>query len=163
MKNILPVALLFVAISSCLEQGQKKNRFEKKGNVVVPLTVADIEPSLREADSLQIIYYDDPDGDSLRYTRFFKYVATSDTAQIGELLRQYDQPIMQRAGPRKCRSEGKLFLTKGEQVLKTVYFSTRGDTCSYFYFIKNGNFFYFPLTTTAEKILQANKKGAYKP
>lgn len=128
-----------------------------------PKKVSDIEPLLFKADSLQILYYDNPDGDALRYTRFFTLAETTDTAQIHVLVKEMNGVYVQEPKARPCRSEGKLFLMKGEDVLKTVYFSSRGDSCSYFYFIKDGSFFYFPITEGAQKVLQENKLMARKP
>lgn len=128
-----------------------------------PQTVHTIEPNLAKADSLQFLYYDDPDGGSLRYTRFFTLAETTDTAQINTLISEMNQVYVQEPKARGCRSEGKLFLLNGDAVLKTVYFSTRGDSCRYFYFIRDGAFFYFPMTDGAQKILQENKLTARKP
>ena len=124
-----------------------------------PKTVSEAEPSLFKADSLQVIYYDDPDGDSLRYTRYFTYTETADTAIINPLLKEVDQVFVQQEKTRNCRSEGKLYLLKGEEILKTLYFSTKGDTCSYFYFIKDGAFIYLPLTQGGKTLLHNNRKN----
>ena len=128
-----------------------------------PKTVSKFEPSLFKTDSLQVIYYDDPDGDSLRYTRFFTYTETADTAVIKPLLKEVDQVFVQQDKIRNCRSEGKLYLLKGEEILRTLYFSTRSDTCSYLYFIKDGSFIYLPLTLVGKEILNNNRKNARKP
>jgi hypothetical protein len=142
-------------------EGQK----DTKAAQAVPVTkkVFDLEPALTGTDSLQVLFYDDPDGDSLRYSRFFTYTETTDTTQIGALLRELNQVYVQEPRARSCRSEGKLYLLKGEDVLKTVYFSARQDSCRYFYFIRNGNFIYLPLTAAAENWLQARRKVAKKP
>jgi hypothetical protein len=128
-----------------------------------PKKVRDVEPDLWKADSLQILYYDNPDGDSLRYTRFFTYTATNDSAKVNTLLKEVNQVFVQQNETRECRSEGKLFLINKEDVLKTIYFSTRGDSCSYMYFIKDGSFIYFSLSKKARMFLQENKLLARKP
>ena len=125
--------------------------------------VYDIEPRLIDADSLQVLYYDNPDGDSLRYTRFFTYTETGDTAQVKALVQEMNGVYVQEPKGRRCRSEGKFYLLKGEDIVKTVYFSTRGDSCSYFYFIKDGTFIYFPLTERAATFLKENRQKAKKP
>lgn len=129
----------------------------------VTRTVRDVEPELFNADSIQVLYYDNPDGDSLRYTRYFQSTEIGDTARIRSLLKEMDQIYMQEPKGRPCRSEGKLYLLQGDAVLKTIYFSARGDSCTYLYFIKNGSFFYFPLTETAATILKEDKMKARKP
>lgn len=131
----------------------------------VPLTkrVFDREPALARADSLQVLFYDDPDGDSLRYARFFTLMETTDTAQVRSLLRELNQVYVQEPRTRPCRSEGKLYLLQGEDILKTVYFSARQDSCRYFYFIRDGAFIYFPLTDRAATWLQQSRQRAKKP
>lgn len=131
--------------------------------IVKPKKVRYIEPGLFQADSLQVIFYDDPDGDSLRYSRYFKYTEVGDSSLIQNILRQMDQVYTQQNTTRPCRSEGKIYLLKGEEMLKTVYFSTRADNCSYFYFIKDGNFIYLPLPEETKTILAETKKKARRP
>jgi len=126
-------------------------------------TGKEVESKLWEADSLQILYYDNPDGDSLRYTRFFTYTTTTDTANIKQLLKEMEQPFEYRHDVRKCRSEGKIYFFNGENPLKTLYFSTRGDSCSYLYYISDGMFHYFPLSNETVSFLKQNKKAAIKP
>jgi hypothetical protein len=125
--------------------------------------VKDIEPALWKADSLQVLYYDDPDGDSLKYSRYFTYALVSDSVKIGSLLKEIDQPFIEQSTKRNCRSEGKFYLLRGEDILKTIYFSTRGDSCSYMYFIKDGAFIYFSLTQGAERFLSESRRVAKKP
>lgn len=135
------------------------------GAEIVPVTrqVFDLEPALARADSLQVLFYDDPDGDSLRYARFFTLTETTDTAQVQSLLRELNQVYVQESRARPCRSEGKLYLLQGEDVLKTVYFSVRQDSCRYFYFIRDGAFIYLPLTDKAADWLQQSRQQAKKP
>ena len=129
---------------------------------VSPVTKKDFdtEPALQRADSLQVLFYDDPDADSLRYTRYFTWLGTSDAAQIKLFVNEINQVYVQEPNLRNCRSEGKLFLLDGETVLKTVYFSTRQDSCRYLYFIKDGTFVYLPLTETAEAWLKKRRGEA---
>jgi hypothetical protein len=159
---ILSLFLLFACNSTTNEPKEAADTAivqESQG----PKKVSNMEPGLFNADSLQIVYYDNPDGDSLRYTRFFTLTETADAEQIKALLDEMNQRYVPESKGRPCRSEGKLFLLKGEDVLKTVYFSTRGDSCTYFYFIKDGSFIYFPLTKAADVILKEYKKRAPKP
>lgn len=167
MRKIKTILFLFPFILFACNNSTGETK-EKDSTAVVPQwqkpqTVFDIEPNLVKADSLQILYYDNPDGDSLRYTRFFNLAETTDTAQINTLVSEMNGVYVQEPNARICRSQGKLFLLRNEDVLKTVYFSTRGDSCRYFYFIRDGAFFYFPMTKKAEEILQDNKQLARKP
>jgi hypothetical protein len=128
-----------------------------------PLTGLDAEPTLSKADSLQILYYDNPDGDSLRYTRFFKVASTNDTSLIGSVLFNLDQPFTTSNETINCRSEGKIYLYGRGEPLKTIYFSTRCDSCCYAYFIKDGTFLYFKLTGKVSGLLKKFKGYAKKP
>src|SRR3712207_8263405 len=38
-------------------------------------------------------YYDDPDGDPVRYTRFFQYAITKDSSTIHDLLNNLSEPV----------------------------------------------------------------------
>jgi hypothetical protein len=136
---------------------------DSASHVSIIKTVNDLEPALQKADSLQVIYYDNPDGDSLRYTRYFTYTETKDSTQVKRLVQQLNQVYVQEPKTRPCRSEGKLYLLRGEDILKTLYFSARGDSCRYFYFIRDGAFMYFPVTEDAQKFLQENRRMARKP
>ena len=147
-------------LSNCSDTGNKKAASsERSTQETIANKVNDIEPSLFRADSLQIIYYDDPDGDSLRYSRYFTYTETGDTGTIKTFLRTINQAYVQQAKTRGCRSEGKLYFLKGEDILKTVYFSTGNDSCSYFYFIKDGSFIYLPLAQAAKQLLIEKKES----
>lgn len=164
-------AVFFLCVCTALLQACSDNSTKTKDSVdttvtaTVPVTkmVVDLEPSLAGADSMQVLYYDDPDGDSLRYHRFFTYTESADLAQVQSLLQELNGVYVQEAKARPCRSEGKLYLLKGEQVLKTVYFAARQDSCRYFYFIKDGAFIYLPLSDAAAGWLAENRKRAKKP
>lgn len=129
----------------------------------MPANALDIEPRLSKTDSLEILYFDDPDGDSLRYTRFYKYVATADTVVKNLVLSDLGKNFIKRPGIIQCRSEGKVFMHAGANPVKTLYFSTRGDSCSYLYMISNGEFFYFQLSDLLSSNLKTLKKTAKKP
>lgn len=120
---------------------------------------------LHQADSLQILFFTDPFGkDSLRYTRFFKHYNTSAAAVVQPILKNLDQLFILRTEVMKCRSEGKIFLFKGTQELKTVYFNTQANgDCAYMYFIKDGGFYYFPIQPETAALLQSLKTKAINP
>ncbi len=158
------IVMIFLAGTSCKNKGEVPD-------VPVPdsasakganLDGLDIDPALGTADSLQVLYYDDPDGDSLRYSRYFTYHNTADTMLIRTLREALHQPFDFRSAVKPCRSEGKIYMLAGEQPLRTVYFSTRCDSCCHFYFIKDGNFYYFPLTPALKSSLAETRKKAGK-
>jgi hypothetical protein len=125
-------------------------------------TGIDVEPVIARTDSLQILYYDNPDGDSLKYTRFYTHTNNRDSGTINLLLAELNNPFELRNELKKCRSEGKLYLYGEKESLKTIYFSTRCDSCCYLYFIKDGAFLYFPLSKNFNNIINKNKVEAKK-
>lgn len=164
-KSLLLFYLLFflLACNSPESKKQLPAAITSAGSVPGPQKVSSLEPALFQADSLQVVYYDNPDGDSLRYSRFFSFTETNDSSQVNTLLKELDQVYVQHHQPKSCRSEGKLYLLQGENILKTIYFSARKDSCTYFYFIKDGSFFYWPLTDKAGTLLKENRKFAHQP
>lgn len=150
----LIVTLLF----SCKEKGKVHTDNEVQADSSIATKGLELEKLLSSTDSLQVLFYDDPDGDSLRYSRFYQYTVTKDTATILALIAALNEPFDERGEVRPCRSEGKLYLFAGGDPLKTVYFSTRGDGCSYLYFIRNGLFYYFPLTAGFREKLSAARQ-----
>jgi hypothetical protein len=126
-------------------------------------TGREVVPELWLADSIQVLYYDDPDGDSLRYSRYFSYTVLTDTLKIHQLLQPLAQPFAYQTNVRNCRSEGKIYLFSKERELKTLYFSTKSDSCSYIYLIRDGVFHYFPLTNSLSNTINSYRKLAIKP
>lgn len=172
-------------------QSSEGNSVNASGVSVKENTGLDIA-NLREADSVQVLFFTDPYGkDSLRYTRFFKHFNTSDTSIVKPLLNNLDRMFILRNEVMPCRSEGKLFFFKGEQELKTVYFNTQSlvnvptnfkpnsttpstsstnsksqssdRDCAYMYFIKDGAFYYFPIQAATTELLLKLKPKAVKP
>ncbi len=158
IKNVWLI-LLIGTITACNspESGIKTKVSTQEIKTVTGL---DIAQELRNADSVQCLYFKDPFGkDSLRYTRFFKYYNTHDTALVNPILRNIDQPFILRNEKMNCRSEGKLFFFQKNQALKTVYFNTASSAdCTYLYFIKDGAFYYFPVNPHVLALLKAHKK-----
>lgn len=125
-------------------------------------TALQVEPLLANTDSVQMLFYSNPDGDSLRYTRFFSHISSKDAEFIRLLVQQAAEVAEERNEVRDCRSEGKIYLfSKGEPV-KTIYFSTLADKCSFLYLIKNGYFYYLPLSEPLKSALLKNKESAKK-
>ena len=147
MKQLFITASLLSLMIACNETGKKKDTEFTLGTIQY-LEGIDLQINMRETDSVQAIFYDDPDGDPERYTRFFKYIATTDTGFIRPLLRSIAQPFRESQTVGDCRSEGKAYLFKkgNDNPLQTLYFSTRCDSCCYVYFIKNGKFYYMNMT-----------------
>lgn len=168
VKRIVLLIGICVAIVSCNNEEKKtqndaESTKDSAANAYRVRSGLEWEPLLQQADSLEILYYDNPDGDSLRYTRFFKYTATKDSGTINGLLANFRQPVEQRNAIKECRSEGKIYVLGKGQPLKTVYFSTRCDTCCYLYYIKSGAFYYSKLSEGFKNTLIENKKFSRKP
>lgn len=134
------------------------------GGAVKTNTGLDIA-GLHQADSVQILFFTDPFGkDSIRYTRFFKHYNTSAADVVKPILKNLDQLFILRTEVMKCRSEGKIFLFKGTQELKTVYFNTQANgDCAYMYFIKDGGFYYFQVQPETAALLRKIKPQAVQP
>lgn len=166
MSLFLGIASLLLSCNSNDKKQQSGSELTKDTTVnTTELTALDVEPKLRKADSLQILYYDDPDGDSLRYTRFFRYTITKDPATLNDLIGSLSNPVEKYNENKKCRSEGKIYVfdKQKEEPLKTIYFSTRCDTCCYLYYIKEGVFYYSSLSINFKNKLKENKTLSRTP
>ena len=158
MNRIVLCFLVGVLMISCADD--KKAPAKESPSEYQPKKGLEAEPAIQKTDSLQILFYDDPDGDSLRYARFYSYTTSKDSVVINALLKDLDKPFEQLNQVKKCRSEGKLYLFAEKEPLKTIYFSTRCDSCCYLYFIKDGAFLYFPLSKELNAILNEQKPQA---
>ena len=163
--NVLFVCMLslFSCHTNTGKAGKETSRDSTTSIDYQKKTGLEAEPVLEKTDSVQILYFDDPDGDSSRYTRFFTYTNTRDSSIINSLLEDLKQPFQQHNEVKKCRSEGKIYLFGNDEPLKTIYYSTRCDSCCYTYFIKDGAFLYFPLSKKLRTFLTGNKSQAVKP
>lgn len=112
---------------------------------------------------LEILYFKNPDGDSLRYTRYYTYLQTDGTTVSNKLQRNLTQPFEKLAAIKPFRSEGKIYIPKGQEAAQTVFFSTRCDSCGYLYFIKNGEFIYFKLAPSLREELIKRKASSVEP
>lgn len=120
-------------------------------------------PEINGFDSLQVLYYDNPDGDPKRYTRFFTYISSNDSALINAINNNLDQPFQEHMEVKGCRSEGKIYLYKNSDPVKTLYFSTDCSKCCHLYYIKNGLFYYMEIDPGFAELLSASKASAIKP
>ncbi|HYE53584.1 MAG TPA: hypothetical protein VD996_02030 [Chitinophagaceae bacterium] len=166
MKNYL-IRVLFAGcvFTACNNNASQKGPAQTNNDTAIVLRKAiDLQPEMRTADSMQVLFYTNPDGDPKRYTRFFTYVSTADTAFIQPVIKSLQQSFDDLEQVRDCRSEGKLHLFKKgtDNPLQTLYFSSRCDTCCYVYYIRNGRFVYVPLTNELAEELKKLKKQAKK-
>lgn len=161
--------LVFLFFAACKnptpKDKQSENPADTSGTITLIRKGLDVEPLLRETDSLEILYYNNPDGDSLRYARFFRFSSTNDTAIINALLQTVDTLYRETYEVnKKCRSEGKIIAYRNNEPIKTLYFSTRCKTdCCYLYFIKNGVFYYFEMPEKLATAINGQKKKSIQP
>lgn len=164
MRHII-LLLLISLLTSCNEQHNNKREEPGFPSDSIRLTNrgTDVEPLLENTDSLQVLFYDNPYGDPKRYARFFRYTATADSGMVElfksglrGLYNEYDSVI-------NCRSEGKAYLFGKGEVVKTVFFSSRCDSCCYLYFIKNGKFLYIPMPENLKSGLKELKSISIVP
>lgn len=145
MKNVIAkLCLVFILIA-----GISCNNAGKKGSSSAPaalLTGFQLDERLAAADSLVIVFYDDPySEDSLRYTRFYKQVSLFGKEAVSPLMPQLNMTF-NKEEKRACRTEGKIWcFTKGK-VFQTLYFSTKCEDCCFVYMIRDGNLYYSKIT-----------------
>jgi hypothetical protein len=161
MKQWIGFIVLSILLTACGNAETEKK--ETSQPEIVLETGLTIEPILKRADSVQLLYFKNPFGDSLRYTRFYTYHVTNDTSLINDLVNQMDKNFQVQPTARTCRSNGKLFFYGAGNELKTVYFATQGKDCSYLYYIKNGMFYYFTIDEATEKRLIELKAKTVEP
>ncbi len=166
MKYHVIIFSLLLLLTACTNQPDAQKLKEESGSSVPDVELLNgltLPPGLKEADSMQVIYYDDPDGDTLRYTRYFTYVNSSDTSELNPLKQSLAVPLTPEDRVRNCRSEGKIYFYKGDEVAKTVYFSTRCEKCCHLYYIHNGRFYYFNIEEGIKGKLKEMRGRAKKP
>ncbi|RYY30705.1 MAG: hypothetical protein EOO04_04175 [Chitinophagaceae bacterium] len=167
----LSLAVLVACTGNTSSDANQKSRQDSSEDTAPTATIArdtittasTIFPALALADSAQVLYYDNPDGDSLRYARFFTYTSVTDTSFLNALNECLQQPASIEPVVRHCRSVGKMYLLEGDVPLKTIYFSNRADSCTYMYFIHDGSFVYLELPSFFNEKLMKLKTVSKAP
>lgn len=150
----LIIVLLFFC--SCNDFNKNNLTNDSTGRTINAISDFDHEPRFEKIDSLQVLFFDDPYGDSLRYNRFFSFVNSNDSSLIFEVKYHLQQPFEIKTSIDTCRSEGKIYLLAGAEPVKTIYFSSRCPA----YFIKDGNFYYFDLNESFRRKISLFRKMA---
>ena len=127
------------------------------------MTGLEFQPRMQRADSVQVLFYDDPDGDPKRYTRFYSWFPSSDSDVVQSVKKSVDKHFIRIEKVKPCRSEGKIYLYQGDNPMQTIYFSNRGDTCNHLFFIADGWFFYMDMDSATARFLKDLKRQAVKP
>lgn len=132
----------------CANNAKVDKEQAAQGDTLVFRKGLDLIPDVKFTDSVQVLFYNNPDGDPERYTRFYTHVALTDSGFTKPLLNTLNQSFQEYSQVKDCRSEGKMYLFKqgGDDPLQTVYFSTRCDTCCYVYYINSGLFYYMNMS-----------------
>lgn len=150
IKSILTIVVMAALLSAACGENNNENKKTSTSTL----------PALIRADSVELFYFNDPDGDSLRYTRYYSYLASVDTQLLAGLNRTMSDSATRYDSVRPCRSEGKIYMHAGSKPLRTLYFSTRCDSCCYIYYIRNGEFYYLPMKDNIAKRLMELKGSA---
>lgn len=160
MKAVIVLSILLVFFAC--QTGEEK-KVEETADTLVLETGLTIEPLLQKTDSIQFLYFKNPFGDSLRYTRFYTYHNTNDTSIISTILNQFNKGFIVLTEDKQCRSNGKMFLYGKGNEIKTIYFAIQDNECSYLYYIKNGLFYYFTIDEATTNLLSALKANTIDP
>jgi len=149
----------YVSFCAC-----KNNEAEKKTVAQQAITALDVDRRLKQADSLVVVFYNDPYGeDSLRYTRYYKQVSVIDASAIEVIQKQLSSEFKMQEKRNACRGEGKIWCFTNGKIFQTLYFSTRCEDCCYLYLIKDGNFYYTRISSSFIEWLEINKSAATNP
>jgi hypothetical protein len=150
--------IFFIVFSGCNDDDQVASNAEQDSSKEDVLYASQLIPGLSNIDSLQVVFYNDPLGDSIKYTRYFRFIEMGDEGSVHTILQQMEMPLVLRTTRDTCRSDGKIFLLKMGEPVKTIYFTNRCAECCHLYFIKDGLFYYQPLHDNMRKfLLQAGK------
>lgn len=165
-KIICFILTVFVLLASC--KNVPKEDTPMDANVayyesIKHLTGLGFQPRIQKADSVQVLFYTNPDGDSKRYTRFYTWYPSSDSQVVAAMKQSVDKHFERIERVRECRSEGKMHFFAEGNPMQTVYFSNRGDTCNHLYFIADGWFFYMPMDSATSGRLKELKSKAFSP
>jgi hypothetical protein len=126
-------------------------------------TGLEFDERLKESDSLVFFFYDNPDGDVKRYTRFYTQYSTIDSVSISVISQSANKKFIRLERIKDCRSQGKIFLFEKSRPKQVLYFSNRGDSCNHIYFIKDGWFYYMDMDSSTVSLLNEFKADAVKP
>lgn len=159
------LVFVFVMLTSCLNRETKSTTvlLDTPSQETVSPTAPGIIPDPGKVKELEIIFYNKPFTDSIRYTRFYRFTTTSDSSVVGSLDRALHTHYEKLGQTKKCTSEGKIIMNLGAEEFRVAYFSRMNTDCFYVYLIKNGEFYYFTMTTELTKHLDRLERSAVAP
>lgn len=166
MRILTSFLLIGLLVSSCGNNTTQKapvDANEAYYESIKHMTGLEFQPRIQKADSVEIMFYDNPDGDSKRYTRYYKWFPSSDSNIVMEMQQSVDKHFVRIEKVKDCRSEGKMHFFADGNPIQTVYFSNRGDSCNHLYFIADGWFFYMPMDSSTASALRKLKAKSLEP
>lgn len=102
--------IITITVVLCMSGCKSKSSNEQKTAGLPDATAIDLDPRLKDADSLVVVFYKDPYGaDSLRYTRFYTQASVTDTKGLAMLQKEARKIFNGQEKRRSCRSEGKVW------------------------------------------------------
>jgi hypothetical protein len=164
MNRSILVLIISSLILSCGGSGGKNSEMRSTDPVVTETGETEITTFLpQQVSDFDVIYYKKPFTDSVRYTRYFLTTHTTDSALVSELNRIFLGTFEKLPEVKKCQSEGKIIIPFGGDAFRVIYFSRTGGDCSYIYYIRDGEFYYFSMSTLLSEKLDAIEKMAVEP
>ena len=146
MKHLYLIAIVCLFTLFACNNNANNTKISTTGEVadtVKLVSIAALDSRLANADSVVMLFYNDPHGaDSLRYTRYYTQYNSNDTALLGNLKASLTDATVKLEKIKNCRSEGKIWVFKQGQIFQTIYFSSKDAACSFLYIIKDGFFYY---------------------
>lgn len=115
----------------------------------------DILPGLALIDSVDILFFREPENQ-----RFYTYVSTSDPALIRPLQVNCGTAIIDNDN---CKKEGKIYCYRRGNIITTLYYGYKDDSCSFLRFIKNGELYSMRLEEGFIRQLDGLKETAVEP
>jgi hypothetical protein len=153
------ILAMLVFLSACKNKAEKTSIKEENSQ-----SGFNLDPRLHQTDSLVISFYKDPYGeDSIRYTRYYTQTSVTDQTGIKALKDQLNEIFIKKEHHDNCRGEGKIWCFSKGRIFQTVYFSTRCNECCFVYLIKDGNFYYSPLSGQFSAWLSGQKLLSKEP
>ena len=138
MKQLVSFSILLLSLG-CGTAGKQENPEGTQRKA----SAREADHRLAEADSLVMVYYDDPFmADSLQYTRYYHQISKTDSGEIRMLAAHFQQQVRVQEKPMPCRNEGKIWMFRKGKIFQTVYFAFSKPGCSFLFFIKDGRFYF---------------------
>jgi len=112
-------------------------------------------PSLYNADSAYVMYYNEPGK-----PRFFKLSKLTDTLDFRPLVGNVNGIVIDSTAG--CTTDGKIYFYEGSNAVHTVYFS-RSETCKSLYFFIGAEKYFTRMTQETKDWLDKLQEKAIEP